>query len=179
MRGVSWPRERRWSPFNLLEANWESMEEVQYATTANNDQNKDREERVTDLVRAPLEGDERKKNEKNGKCCTNSDIKLIFFIMHQSSVLARAYFMQKQVLAFRSLLYFRDIYSDYTLFRGFVSLNSCLQAGHSNKRSEKAKANRNWQFSKRRFLFPTHAQTWQARQAGRPTPFIVTKGIKS
>lgn len=120
-----------------------ALEEVQYAAIANNDRNKDREERVTDLVRAPLEGDERKENEKNGKCCTNSDIKLIFFIMHQSSVLARAYFMQKQVLAFRSLLYFRDIYSDYTLFHGFVSLNSCLQAGHSNKRSEKAKANRN------------------------------------
>lgn len=60
--------------------------------------------------------------------------------MHQSSVLARAYFMQKQVLAFRSLLYFRDIYSYYTLFHGFVSLNSCLQAGHSNGRREKSKS---------------------------------------
>lgn len=81
-----------------------------------------------------------KENEKNGKCCTNSDIKLIFFIMHQSSVLARAYFMQKQVLAFRSLLYFRDIYSDYTLFHGFVSLNSCLQAGHSSRKKSKSKS---------------------------------------
>lgn len=94
--------------------------------------------------------------------------KINIFHNARSSVLARAYFMQKQVLAFRSLLYFRDIYSDYTLFHGFVSLNSCLRAGHSNKRRGKAKANRNWQFSKRRFLFPTHAQTWQAGKAGQP-----------
>lgn len=55
------------------------------------------------------------KKEKNGKCCTHSDIKLILFIMHQSNSakLARAYIMQKQVLPFRCCF---DMYSDYAVF---------------------------------------------------------------
>lgn len=70
----------------------------------------------------------KQRKEKNGKCSTHSDIKLILFIMHQSNraLLARAYIMQKQVLPFRSLLYFRDIYSDYALFT--VSATSSISA---------------------------------------------------
>lgn len=62
------------------------------------------------------------KKEKNGKCCTHSDIKLILFIMHQSNraELARAYIMQKQVLSFRCC---SDMYSDYAVFMVLCRFN--------------------------------------------------------
>lgn len=47
----------------------------------NGDQNKGREERESRIWRERAG----KATTKNGKCCTNSDIKLIFFIMHQAS----------------------------------------------------------------------------------------------
>lgn len=157
---------------SLLEEHWKRCNMKRHERRS-----KQRRRRARDTDRARAHWNEAgRENEKNGKCCTNSDIKLIFFIMHQSSVLARAYFMQKQVLAFRSLLYFRDIYSDYTLFHGFVSLNSCLQAGHSSGRRKKQKQIE-IDNSENDASYFRHMHR-HGRQAGRPTPFIVTKGIK-
>ena len=104
------------------------LEMVQYETTTNSRpkqrrmrdiwKREDREFQALVSEKTYEKWSRKKRKRKNGKCCTHSDIKLILFIMHQSNraLLARAYIMQKQVLAFRLLLYFCDIYSDYALF---------------------------------------------------------------
>lgn len=109
------PRERRCSrsspltePVNLLEA---ILEVVQYEKRRTVDQNKDGEEKRALRSR-------QWKRQRNGKCSTHSDIKLILFIMHRSNgaLLARAYIMQKQVLAFS--VCFVSIFIQITLVHG-------------------------------------------------------------